>query len=113
LGSSRLFAWWARLHLGTLWSGDVTRKADHLIVDTGPYRLVRHPIYTGIILALLATAAAQGTPSSFAGVVLMIAGITMKARLEEKLLCEEFDREVYDIYARHVPMRVPFWPMRD
>jgi protein-S-isoprenylcysteine O-methyltransferase Ste14 len=108
-----LFAWWARLHLGTMWSGDVTRKADHHIVDTGPYRLVRHPIYTGIIFALLATAAAQRTPTSFAGVVLMIAGIIMKARLEEKFLCEEFDREVYYTYARHVPMLVPFWPMRD
>jgi protein-S-isoprenylcysteine O-methyltransferase Ste14 len=45
------FAWWARIHLGHLWSAFVTRKADHRIVDTGPYGIVRHPIYTGIILA--------------------------------------------------------------
>src|SRR5262245_61183141 len=40
------FAWWARLHLGTLWSGTITRKQDHRIIETGPYALVRHPIYT-------------------------------------------------------------------
>jgi protein-S-isoprenylcysteine O-methyltransferase Ste14 len=105
-----VFAWWARLHLGMMWSSGVTRKAGHRIVDTGPYRSVRHPIYTGVIFALLSTAAAQGTPASFAGVALMIAGIVMKARLEEKFLREEFDREAYDAYARRVPMLVPFWP---
>ncbi len=45
-----VFTWWARLHLGRLWSSSVTRKADHHIVDTGPYGLVRHPIYTGVIV---------------------------------------------------------------
>jgi protein-S-isoprenylcysteine O-methyltransferase Ste14 len=106
-----LFAWWARLHLGSMWSISITRKVDHHIVDTGPYRLVRHPIYTGLIFALLVTAAALGTPASFAGVALMIAGIIMKARLEEKFLREEFEREAYNAYARRVPMLVPFWPI--
>ena len=45
------FSWWARLHLGRLWSGTVTAKAEHRVIDTGPYRLVRHPIYTGLLLA--------------------------------------------------------------
>src|SRR5262245_29467501 len=49
--SGFLFCWWARVHLGSLWSGTVTRKDDHHIVDTGPYGLVRHPIYTGLILS--------------------------------------------------------------
>src|SRR4249919_3164494 len=49
------FAWWARLHLGKLWSGRVTRKEGHRVVDTGPYALVRHPIYTGVILSAFAT----------------------------------------------------------
>jgi protein-S-isoprenylcysteine O-methyltransferase Ste14 len=71
---------------------------------------VRHPIYTGLIFALLATAAALGTPTGFAGVALMIAGIVMKARLEEKFLREEFGPEIYDAYARRVPMLVPMWP---
>ncbi len=47
------FAWWARIHLGTLWSGQITTKADHRVVETGPYGIVRHPIYTGILLAIL------------------------------------------------------------
>ena len=105
-----LFTWWARLHLGVMWSLGVERKEHHRIVDTGPYRLVRHPIYTGLILALIATAAAARTPTAFAGVAVMVAGIVMKARLEEKFLRDELGREAYDAYARRVPMLVPFWP---
>lgn len=105
-----LFTWWARLHLGSMWSSNVTRKADHHIVDTGPYHLVRHPIYAGVILALLATAVAKGTPASLAGVALLIGGIIMKARLEEAFLREEFEHAVYDAYARRVPMLAPLWP---
>src|SRR6202034_329087 len=55
------FTWWARIHLGRLWSGTITRKENHRVVDTGPYALVRHPIYTGLVLSIVATAAAQGT----------------------------------------------------
>src|SRR5579863_9819900 len=60
-------AWWARIHLGRLWSGHITRKADHKIVDTGPYAMVRHPIYTGILLALAATAVLKGTLTALLG----------------------------------------------
>ena len=55
-----LLTWWARIYLGPLWSSVITRKKDHKIIDTGPYALMRHPIYTGLIIALLATAAAEG-----------------------------------------------------
>ncbi len=58
-----LFAWWARLHLGRLWSSSVTRKAEHRVIDTGPYGIVRHPIYTGIIAAVFATAILKATLS--------------------------------------------------
>ena len=51
---------WARAHLGRNWSGTVTVKQDHALVRTGPYRIVRHPIYTGLLLALIGTAAAIG-----------------------------------------------------
>src|SRR6266516_2939811 len=53
-----LFTWWARIHLGRFWSNAITRKEGHQIIDTGPYGLVRHPIYTGLIGAILATGAA-------------------------------------------------------
>ena len=58
------FTWWARIHLGRFWSNAITRKQDHSIVESGPYRLVRHPIYTGLIIAILATGAAVATAAS-------------------------------------------------
>lgn len=103
------FCWWARLHLGALWSASVTIKPDHRIVDTGPYGLVRHPIYSGLLLALLATALIKGTVLGFAGVAVILAGIIMKARLEEDVLRTDLGAPTYDAYARRVPMLVPFW----
>ncbi len=102
-----LFCWWARLHLGQLWSGDVTRKADHHIVDTGPYRLVRHPIYTGLILAAIATALNKGSYVAFAGAALIWIGFWIKARLEERFLRKELGSEAYDGYAARTPMLIP------
>ncbi|MDG4879878.1 isoprenylcysteine carboxylmethyltransferase family protein [Mesorhizobium sp. WSM4884] len=103
------FAWWARLHLGRLWSGTITAKADHRVVETGPYRLVRHPIYTGLLLSILATMAAKGTVWGIAGAGLLLVGIVVKARLEESFLRGELG-PAYDDYARRVPMLVPFAP---
>ncbi|WFP60086.1 isoprenylcysteine carboxylmethyltransferase family protein [Mesorhizobium sp. WSM4904] len=104
------FAWWARLHLGRLWSGTITAKADHRVVETGPYRLVRHPIYTGLLLSILATMAAKGTVWGIAGAGLLLVGIVVKARLEESFLRGELG-PAYDDYARRVPMLVPFAPV--
>jgi protein-S-isoprenylcysteine O-methyltransferase Ste14 len=86
------FCWWARIHLGRMWSSSVARKADHHIVDTGPYALVRHPIYTGIIIAAAATAALEARAIAFAGLVLVIIGFWIKARLEERFLRNETGR---------------------
>jgi protein-S-isoprenylcysteine O-methyltransferase Ste14 len=101
------FCWWARIHLGRMWSGSVTRKVDHHIIDTGPYSLVRHPIYTGIILAAAATAALEARPLAFAGLVLVIIGFWIKARLEERFLRNELGAEAYDTYARRTGMLFP------
>jgi protein-S-isoprenylcysteine O-methyltransferase Ste14 len=106
------FTWWARIHLGRLWSSRVTRKADHRVVDTGPYGLVRHPIYTGIILATLATMIVEGTVSALVGAAMMVVGWYVKARLEEGFLRQELGASAYDDYARRVPMLVPFLPGR-
>lgn len=102
------FTWWARLHLGRLWSSSVTRKADHRVVDTGPYGLVRHPIYTGIILSSTATAILRGTALAWLGAAVMTLGWHIKARLEERFLREQLGADAYDDYARRVPMLVPF-----
>ena len=103
------FAWWARIWLGDLWSGQVTKKADHRVVDTGPYRIVRHPIYTGILFAIYATAALKGTVLGLAGAALITLGLWMKARLEEAFLQEELGSD-YDTYRQRVPMLMPLGP---
>jgi protein-S-isoprenylcysteine O-methyltransferase Ste14 len=105
-----LFAWWARIYLGSLWSGWITKKAGHHIVDTGPYALVRHPIYTGLILSAFATAIQRGTLVALLGAAVMAWGFWIKARLEERFLREELGPETYDSYRRRVPMLVPFGP---
>jgi len=101
-------SWWARLTLGTLWSSGVTRKADHRIVDTGPYGLTRHPIYTGVILSAFATAFVPLTAITVPGAALITFGFYLKARLEEQFLRQELGPETYEEYARRVPMLVPW-----
>jgi len=108
VAGGQAFTWWARIHLGRLWSGRVTQKADHRVIDSGPYALVRHPIYAGLILAAGATAVLRGRLSAFAGAALITLGSYIKARLEERFLREQLGKEEYDAYARRVPMLVPF-----
>jgi protein-S-isoprenylcysteine O-methyltransferase Ste14 len=102
------FAWWGRIRLGRLWSSAITRKEGHRIIDDGPYALVRHPIYTGLIVALLATAAAEAVVTALIGTALIIFGIWLKASTEERFLMAEFDAAAYADYRRRVPMLVPF-----
>ena len=106
-----VFMWWARIHLGQLWSSSVTRKAHHHVVDTGPYAIVRHPIYTGLLLAIVATVLLRGTIVTLTGSALIAVGIYVKARLEEEFLRQQLG-ESYDAYARRVPMLVPFLRFR-
>jgi protein-S-isoprenylcysteine O-methyltransferase Ste14 len=106
------FTWWARIHLGTLWSGRVTRKADHRIIDTGPYGIVRHPIYTGILAAIFATALLRPGFLGIAGAAILAWSFVIKARLEERFLMQELGAEAYSRYRQRVPMLVPFWPAR-
>ena len=104
--------WWARMQLGRLWSSAITRKEEHRLVETGPYALVRHPIYTGIITALLATAATQATLLALLGAVLIAIGLWVKARTEERFLLAELGPDAYESYRRRVPMLIPFVPHR-
>jgi protein-S-isoprenylcysteine O-methyltransferase Ste14 len=104
------FAWWARLYLGRLWSSSVTRKVDHHIVDTGPYGIVRHPIYTGLLLSVFATALQIGTAPAAIGALFFVIGFWIKARLEERFLSEQLGERAYGAYRRRVPMLAPFGP---
>jgi protein-S-isoprenylcysteine O-methyltransferase Ste14 len=105
-----VFAWWARIHLGRLWSGRITRKEGHHIVDSGPYAIVRHPIYTGILTAAIASTVLMGNLHSILGTVFLTVGYWLKARLEERFLREELGAADYDAYRGRVPMLVPLGP---
>ena len=83
------------IHLGRFWSNEITRKEGHRVIDTGPYGLVRHPIYTGLIAAILATGLAVGTATAILGAVLISFGLSVKARAEESFLTSELDPSAY------------------
>ncbi len=104
--------WWARIELGHLWSSAITYKEKHRLVETGPYAFVRHPIYTGLIIALLATAAIEATLVALLGALLIVLGLWVKARAEERFLSTELAPETYESYRRRVPMLIPFLPHR-
>jgi protein-S-isoprenylcysteine O-methyltransferase Ste14 len=101
------FCWWARLHLGRLWSGFVTLKEGHRVVESGPYGLVRHPIYSGVIAAALATAAIRASPLALLGALLITLGFSMTARIEERFLRNQLGADAYDGYSRRVGMLIP------
>ena len=111
-GLSLAFTWWARIGLGSLWSLSVDRKDTHKIVQDGAYRLVRHPIYTGLIAAAVSHAVLIGQLANLAGAVLIILGFWLKARFEERFLARELGSAAYAEYARRTPMLVPFWSIR-
>jgi protein-S-isoprenylcysteine O-methyltransferase Ste14 len=101
-----LFAGWARWHLGGNWSGAVTVKQGHTLIVGGPYRWVRHPIYTGMTAALFGTALAVGTARAFVGAALILVGFVIKLQVEEARMRETFPAE-YDDYCRHTARLIP------
>jgi protein-S-isoprenylcysteine O-methyltransferase Ste14 len=104
---SLLFTVSARIHLGRNWSGTVTIKQGHELIETGPYALVRHPIYTGLLLAFIGSAAAIGQWRGVLAVLLAWAAFWRKLRLEERWMAEQFG-ERYLAYCRRTPALVPF-----
>ncbi|MBL8546538.1 MAG: isoprenylcysteine carboxylmethyltransferase family protein [Hyphomonadaceae bacterium] len=102
------FTWAARLHLGPLWSSTAAPTEDHRIVETGPYGVVRHPVYAGLLLAAAATAVERGRLEAVAGALVLIAAISLRAKLEERFLRRDVDDALYTAYRRRVPMLIPF-----
>lgn len=84
------FAIWARHHLGTNWSAKVSIRADHELVGTGPYRRIRHPIYTGMMLAIIGTAVVVGEVRGVVAIAINVTAFYLKARKEEAWLGREF-----------------------
>jgi protein-S-isoprenylcysteine O-methyltransferase Ste14 len=102
-----LFAIWARQHLAGNWSSDVTIKQGHELITTGPYTVVRHPIYTGILTGFLGTAIALSQVRGVVGFALMFLAFWPKLRTEEKWMRSQFG-EAYAVYARKTPSLVPY-----
>jgi protein-S-isoprenylcysteine O-methyltransferase Ste14 len=101
-----LFSGWARLVLGRNWSGTVTVKRDHELIRGGPYALARHPIYTGMLTALLGTALAIDKWRAVAAFVIVTLSFLRKLRTEEAFMQAEFGA-AYDAYRAQVPALVP------
>lgn len=102
-----LFTVWARRHLGRNWSGIVTVKQDHELILSGPYAWVRHPIYTGLLLAFTGSALACGEWRGVLAVVIVLLALWRKLRLEERWMQEQFG-EQYRTYSRRVAVLIPF-----
>jgi protein-S-isoprenylcysteine O-methyltransferase Ste14 len=101
-----LFSFWGRFALGSNWSGAVTIKRGHQLIRKGPYRWIRHPIYTGLLAAFLATAVTQGLASGILGFALVFAGIYRKALREERFLAQEFG-DGFSEHRKHTGMFLP------
>ena len=102
-----LFTVWARLHLGRNWSGSVTIKQGHELITSGPYALVRHPIYTGLLLALLGSTVALGDWRGVLAFALSAGALWHKLRVEERWMQQQFG-ETYHAYSRRVAALIPF-----
>jgi protein-S-isoprenylcysteine O-methyltransferase Ste14 len=100
------FAVWARVHLGKYWSSMPAIRVDHKLIRTGPYNLVRHPIYTGILFGIAGTAIIIGEPAGLIAFFLILGVYLWKIRIEEKYLQEEFGED-YARYKKEVPALIP------
>jgi len=111
LAGGLAFAVWARVHLGSNWSGSVTVKEGHELVRSGPYAYVRHPIYTGLLAAVLGTAIASGTVRAALAFAIIAAALARKSRTEEAFMRATFPGE-YERYSAAVPALIPFARLR-
>ena len=102
-----VLAVWARLHLAGEWSGTITLKQGHRLVRTGPYRRVRHPIYTGLLLALLGTAVAVDAWRGVAALALAGLAVGRKVAVEERFMGAAFGAE-YAAYRRESGTLLPW-----
>ena len=100
------FAFWARLHLGRNWGMPMSMRQDHELVTSGPYAYVRHPIYTGLMLAMIGSALAV----RLLWLVLLplyFVYFLISARAEEKMMVAQFP-DAYPAYRRRTKMLIPF-----
>ena len=97
---------WARYHLAEYWSARVTIKEDHKLIRTGPYTRLRHPIYTGLILATVGSAMVIDRWRCVVGVGLVVAGYCFKAKKEESMLAQQFGAAFRE-HQKHTGFLIP------
>jgi len=98
---------WARVHIRGLYTGHVEIQSDHRLVQSGPYRFVRHPGYSGLLLMALGVVVGYSSWIGLATLpVLLLPGLAYRMRVEEKLLAEHFGEE-YQVYARRSKKLIP------
>ncbi|SRR5229473_2889590 len=100
------FAIWARFYIGQNWSSAVTIKVGHELIRTGPYAWVRHPIYSGLLLATIGTALARREPRGLLAIVLVWLGFSIKRRMEETFMRKTFGPE-YEAYSQSTGALIP------
>jgi protein-S-isoprenylcysteine O-methyltransferase Ste14 len=101
------FAIWARFCLGGNWSGTITVKKNHTLVRRGPYQIVRHPIYSGLFVALVGMAIIGREVRGLIGAGLLLVMFALRSRMEERFMTEQFGLE-YAEYKRQVKRLIPF-----
>jgi len=107
LAAGLAFTVWARVYLGGNWSGLVTLKQDHELIRGGPYALVRHPIYTGVLVAFIGTAIARNEWRGLLAVAIVFVALWRKLKLEERFLGDAFG-ESYSKYRAEVSALIPY-----
>lgn len=126
LPSGKLYAWtgalitvlglalavWARIHLGRNWSASVELKQSHSLIRTGPYRITRHPIYVGLLSAVLGTSITRGDIRGLLAFLLVLVAFFVKSRRENALLRNHFGDE-YERYRRDLKPRMGTNPTKD
>ncbi len=100
------FSVWARRHLGRNWSANVVVKEDHALIRTGPYKHLRHPIYSGILLAFLGMAITIGEWRGLLALALVLVSFARKSWVEEQRMREVFPE--YEQYRRETAAIIPF-----
>jgi protein-S-isoprenylcysteine O-methyltransferase Ste14 len=97
---------WARFYIGQNWSSAVGIKVGHQLIRTGPYAWVRHPIYSGLLLATIGTALARREPRGLFAIVLLWLAFSIKSRLEEQFMRKTFGPE-YEAYTQSTGALIP------
>jgi protein-S-isoprenylcysteine O-methyltransferase Ste14 len=101
------FAIWARITIGRNWSNAITLKEGHELVKTGPYAVVRHPIYTGMFFAALGAALTIGSLFAYVGAICLLAGMLIRIHDEDALMAQQFPQE-HAAYRAQTKTFIPF-----